>query len=223
MKMKKGIIFDLDGTLLNTLYDLKEAVNYALKKHGFQEITLEQTRTYVGNGIRQLVLRAMGKECDFATSEEVIHDFKDYYDKHQKDFTVPYDGIEEMIKNIYHLNLKMAIVSNKYQEGVDNLCAPLFGKYIDVFIGSREGLKLKPSPDMVYLACQQLNLNPEECYFVGDSDTDAMTGKNANMKVIGVTWGYRDEELLQQLNVDYIIHHPSELISILKTEEKNNG
>ncbi len=220
--MKKGVIFDLDGTLLNTLYDLKEAVNFALRQHNRQEITLEQTRSFVGNGVRQLILRAINETSYTPLNEEIYQDFKKYYDVHQKDYTIPYEGIEEMIKTVYQMNFKMAIVSNKYQEGVENLCKPLFGQYIEVLIGSQEGLKLKPNPDMALLACRKLHLKPEECYFVGDSDTDALTGKNANMKVIGVTWGYRDEPLLRKLNVDFIIRHPSELINILKSEEMKN-
>lgn len=220
--MIKGVIFDLDGTLLNTLYDLKEAVNFALRNSGLKEITLNQTKEYVGNGIKNLVKRAIGKDVDEITFEKIYLDFKNYYDEHQKDFTVPYDGILPMIESVYKLNLKMAIVSNKYQSGVDNLCIPIFGKYISVLIGASEGIKLKPAPDMAYLACKRLSLKPEECIFIGDSDTDALTGKNANMKVIGVSWGYRDVETLKKLNVDYIVNNPNEIINILKKEINDN-
>ena len=220
--MIKGVIFDLDGTLLNTLYDLKEAVNFALRNSGLKEITLNQTKEYVGNGIKNLVKRAIGKDIDEITFEKIYLDFKNYYDEHQKDFTVPYDGILPMIESVYKLNLKMAIVSNKYQSGVDNLCIPIFGKYINVLIGASENIKLKPAPDMAYLACKKLSLKPEECFFVGDSDTDALTGKNANMKVIGVSWGYRDVDTLKKLDVDYIVNDPNEIINILKKEINNH-
>ena len=222
MKMLEAIIFDLDGTLLNTLYDLKEAVNYALRKHNFNEITLEETRSFVGNGVKKLVERALKHKVDEKTFTDVFNDFKGYYDIHQKDYTVPYDGVLQTITQISELNIKMAIVSNKYQFGVDNLCKPLFGEYIDVFVGSRENVKLKPNPDMVFLACDSLKVNPLNCLFVGDSDVDAKTGKNAKMKVVGVTWGYKDEQVLKDENVDYIIHKPQELLDIIKKEINNH-
>lgn len=220
--MIKGIIFDLDGTLLNTLVDLKNAVNYALKTNNLQEITLKQTRDYVGNGVKMLITRAIGENSNPKLIDDTLKLFTNYYDLHQNDYTIPYDGIIETIKELKKLGLKMAIVSNKYQQGVDNLCRPLFKDYIGVFIGAQDNIKLKPAPDMVNIALDKLGLKNNECYFVGDSNVDALTGKNANMEVIGVTWGYKDKEVLEALKVDYLIDKPQEIIKIVTRANKTS-
>ncbi len=214
--MIKGIIFDLDGTLLNTLTDLKNAVNYALRTNKLPEITLKQTRDYVGNGVKKLVSRAIGNEDNKELIDKSLKLFTAYYDLHQNDYTLPYDGIIDTLKCLKEMNLKMAIVSNKYQQGVDNLCRPLFKDYIDVFIGANDNIKLKPAPDMANIALEKLNLKNNECVFIGDSNVDALTGKNANMKVIGVTWGYKDKDVLEKLDLDYIVDRPSQIIDIIK-------
>ena len=220
--MLKGIIFDLDGTLLNTLVDLQNATNYALDKQNYPRITLEMTRNYVGNGNVKLLERAFKTEKAEIIDKAFI-DFKYFYDIHKSDNTIPYDGIMNMIKNIYNLGIKMAIVTNKYQEAATSLCKPLFGKYIDIIVGKDDNIPAKPDPTMANVALSKLNLKPNECIFVGDSDVDVMTGKNTKVsKVVGVTWGFKDKEVLEALGVDYLIDKPNQLINIIKGEI-NNG
>ena len=211
--MIKGIIFDLDGTLLYTLQDLHNAINYALKNNNLKEISIEQTKLYIGNGIEKLVIRAIGKSDKF---DEVLKDFKFYYGKHNNDFTKPYDGILEMLETLNKNHIKMAVVSNKYQEGVTKICTPLFSKYMDIFIGPSGNIKTKPDSEMVNIALNKMNLKNSECLYVGDSDVDIQTAKNSNMKSIGVLWGYKDVS-----NASYVINNPNEIIKIIKKENEN--
>lgn len=213
--MIKGVIFDLDGTLLNTLNDLHNAVCFALKNNSINTFDISYTKQYIGNGIKMLITRAL-KHNNLEFDEKVFNDFKTYYEKHQLDYTIPYEGIDEMLNKLNSLGYRLAIVSNKHQEAVTSLGKKFFHKKIDVLIGSKQTKKLKPHPDMLLEALEKLSLKVDECIFVGDSDVDMITANNANMKAIGVTWGYRDAKVLKENNATYIINTPNELLNIIK-------
>lgn len=212
--MVKGILFDLDGTLLNTLYDLKNAVNYALLQYNLPEIDVNQTRNYIGNGIKKLMERAISN--DSINIDEALNHFKAYYEKHIDDNTLPYDGIINMLEELIKHDYKVAIVSNKYQDGATKLSKKFFSKFTDIYIGNQEGIKTKPDVEMVNLALNKLGLTNEECIFVGDSNVDALTTKNAKMPFVYVSWGYKNIEEMKGYDIDYVINKPMELINILK-------
>lgn len=216
--MIKGILFDLDGTLLNTLNDLKSAVNYALSQYNLDEIDVNQTRNYIGNGIRKLMERAINS--DSINIDESLNYFKSYYEKHIDDTTIPYDGIINMLDILTNQGYKVAIVTNKYQAGATKLSKKFFSNYTNVYIGNQEGIKTKPDVEMVNLALNQLNLKAEECIFVGDSNVDALTAKNAKMPFVYVSWGYKNIDEMKEYDIDYIINKPMELINILKEINK---
>ena len=217
--MIKGILFDLDGTLLNTLYDLKNAVNHALLQYNLPEIDVNQTRNYIGNGIKKLMERAISN--DSINIDEALNYFKDYYEKHIDDNTLPYDGIVNMLEELIKHDYKVAIVSNKYQDGATKLSKKYFSKFTDIYIGNQEGIKTKPDVEMVNLALNKLGLTTKECIFVGDSNVDALTAKNAKMPFVYVSWGYKNIEEMEGYDIDYVINKPMELINILKEISKD--
>ena len=216
--MVKAILFDLDGTLLNTLKDLNAATNHTLKTFNLPGITIDQTRSFIGNGVKKLLVRAaFNANIDYELAYET---FKNYYRVHIKDYTEVYDGIIDVLKYLKEKDIKVAVTSNKYQEGVSILCNHLLNSYIDIALGSSDTVRVKPHPDMVNIALKHFNVRCDECLFIGDSDVDINTGKSNNIKTIAVTWGYKDKELLVNEKPDYLIDKPSEIINILK--EINN-
>ena len=216
--MIKAILFDLDGTLLNTLKDLNEATNHTLSKFKLPPISITQTRNFIGNGVKKLLVRAaFNANIDYELAYET---FKEYYKSHIKDYTTVYDGIIDVLIYLKQKNIKISVTSNKYQEGVSILVNYLLNPYIDVALGSSDNVKVKPHPDMVNIALNSLKVNNEECLFVGDSDVDIITGKTNNIKTVGVTWGYKDKHILVNEKPDYLIDNPNELINIIK--EINN-
>ena len=213
--MYNTIIFDLDGTLLNTIEDLKIATNYALRKFNYPERTLAEVTSFVGNGVAVLIHKAL-PENDKSKEQEVLACFKEYYEIHSMDNTGPYEGIIELLKELKNRNIKMAIVSNKFQEGVTIICKPLFGEYISVMIGEHEGVNKKPAPDMVYQAMEILQADPEKTVYIGDSDVDIATAKNSHLDAIGVSWGFRGRKFLEDLNSTYVIDKFEEILDIIK-------
>lgn len=212
------IVFDLDGTLLDTLYDLYLCTNDILRQFDCKERTFEEIRQFVGNGIKKLIERAL-PETKKDLLEEAYQQFISHYDIHKSDHTKPYKEIDLLLEELNKRNFKMAIVSNKVDHAVKELCTPLFGKYIHVMLGETEKILKKPAPDMVYEALKQLNSKVENTLFVGDSETDVLTANNAHIKVCGVEWGFRGKEILQQLKIDYLIQTPLQLLDILSKEE----
>ena len=216
--MIKAILFDLDGTLLNTLKDLNEASNHTLRYFNLPLITINQTKQFIGNGVKMLLKRAaFNADIDYELAYEV---FKKYYRNHIKDYTTVYDGIIDVLKFIKSHDIKIAVTSNKYQEGVEILVNHLLSPYIDIALGSSETVKVKPHPDMVNIVLDRLNVSSDQCLFVGDSDVDIITGKTNNIKTIGVTWGYKDKKILENEKPDYLVDNQVELIKIIK--EINN-
>lgn len=213
--MINTIIFDLDGTLLNTLEDLKDSVNYALERQGFPLRNLTEIRSFVGNGIRLLMERSVPQNTDAETFEICFNDFCDYYKIHMEDKTAPYENINEMLKAVKNAGFKTAIVTNKADFAAQDLCKRMFGDTIDLIVGSVDGRPNKPAPDGVYYALDILGSKLENTIFVGDADTDIITAKNAGLPSIGVLWGFRDREIIEKEGAEYIVETVNDLEKLL--------
>lgn len=216
--MYRAVIFDLDGTLLDTLEDLRDGVNHALFLRGYPKRSLEEIRRFVGNGIAKLIERAVPEGTSEQERKEVLADFREYYTKHCRVKTGPYEGIMELLQYLKKQGILMGIVSNKNDAAVKELTKYYFADYIDieVAIGEREGIGKKPAPDSVFEAMRILGVEKEETVYVGDSDVDRETAKNAGLACISVTWGFREEEMLKELQPEYLVHKPEEIIRILE-------
>lgn len=213
--MYRAVIFDLDGTLLNTLEDLRDGVNHVLDANGYAERSLEEIRTFVGNGIGKLIERAVPEGTDEKICAEVLRQFRVYYTGHCRIKTCPYDGVIELLKYLKEHGYLMAIVSNKNDAAVKELVKYYFADDVEVAIGEREGIQKKPAPDSVFEAMRLLGVSKEETVYVGDSEVDRETAANAGLDCISVTWGFRDELTLRNLKPEYLIHKPEEVIQIV--------
>lgn len=215
--MKKIVIFDLDGTLLNTLDDLSDSTNYALSKFGYPTRTIEEVRQFVGNGVAKLIERAIPDGKNNSNFEKCLSIFKENYAQNMYNKTAPYNGIIEMLSNLKSKGIKIAVVSNKFDLAVKELCKIYFDKYIDFAAGENEalGIKKKPAPDTVISVLTEFNFAPEDAVYVGDSDVDIMTAKNSHMPCISVTWGFRDEKFLLKSGATILINAPSEIYNHL--------
>ena len=194
--MNKAVIFDLDGTLLNTLGDLTAAVNHALSAFGFPTRTEAEVRTYLGDGVRQLIARACPADTDDATRAAVLERYLPYYAAHNADLTRPYEGIEQLLVALSAAGYRIAVVSNKHDAGVQALCRRFFGDYLDLVVGADGTRPLKPAPDGVLYALSQLQVAPADTWYVGDSVQDVRTAHNAGVKCVAVTWGFQDADRL---------------------------
>lgn len=210
------IVFDLDGTLLNTLDDLMDSVNYALGTFGFPARTYDEVRRFVGNGVRLLVERAL-PDGEKQHTDACLAVFSQHYDKNKTNKTRPYEGIPEMLTAIKAAGYKTAIVSNKYERAVQELAQTEFAGRIDVAVGERPGVQPKPAPDGVLTAIRELDVTRERCVYIGDSDVDVMTAKNAGLPMIGVSWGFRDRALLERLGADIVVDEPAEIIRAVQS------
>lgn len=209
------VIFDLDGTLLYTIEDLSDSTNYALHSHGLPKRSLSEITSFVGNGVRRLIERAVPTGTSKENTDAVFLDFQSYYKEHMRDKTRPYDGIMELLEELKKRQFKTVIVSNKYDAAVKQLKDDYFKGLITEAIGESPTIPKKPAPDGVFTAIQQLGSNLDSCVYVGDSDVDILTAKNANITSVGVTWGFRSRECLQLAGADHIIDHPLELLHLL--------
>ena len=218
--MKKAIVFDLDGTLLNTLDDLKDSTNFALQSCGFPERSYDEVRRFVGNGIRKLIERAVPAGATPEKTQECYEAFCEHYKHTMENKTAEYDGISDMLKALYEAGYKMAIVTNKADFAAQALCGDLFGKYIKTVVGSVDGRPNKPEPDGVYYALSQMGVAKDEAVFIGDSDVDMQTAKNAGMDAIGVLWGFRDLADLQKVGVKTTVTDTEELKNLLLSLKK---
>ena len=207
------VVFDMDGTILNTLDDLADAVNVALRAYQMPERTIEEVRRFVGNGIRLLMERAVPDGADNPQFEEVFAKFKEYYGVHCNDKTRAYDGILPLFRELKEAGYAMAIVSNKIDSAVKELSEIYFDGIITVAIGETEGVAKKPAPDMVQKALKELQVSAEEAIYVGDSDVDIATAKNSGLECVSVTWGFRDEEFLKEHGATNLIDEPVELLN----------
>ncbi|MBR1743022.1 MAG: HAD-IA family hydrolase [Lachnospiraceae bacterium] len=209
------IIFDLDGTLLDTLDDLYESVNAALKKAGYPTRSRGEVRRFLGNGIRRLMEQSVPAGISTERMDMVFEDFKAYYIEHCEDRTRPFDGILEVLRELKEKGLSMAIVSNKADLAVKELSEKYFDGIISVAIGEREGVKRKPEPDSVLEAMRILGAEKETTIYIGDSEVDRATAENAGVPCVLVAWGFRDEKFLSSLGADYLIHRPEEILKIV--------
>ena len=215
--MYKVFIFDLDGTLLDTLQDLANAVNYALRQHGMPEHSIDDVRRFVGNGVRLLMERAVPDGAGNPQFEAAFATFRQYYMEHSLDTTRPYDGIPELLRALKHRGCRLAVVSNKMMAATQELCVHFFPE-IEVAIGEHEaeGIRKKPAPDTVCEALRQLGCDKQRAVYVGDSDVDIMTARNSGLPCISVLWGFRDRQFLTAHGATTFISHPSELLGLLR-------
>ena len=207
-------IFDLDGTLLDTLGDLAASVNYALRTHGMPEHTIDDVRRFVGNGVRKLMERAIPDGASNPDFEATFATFRQYYMAHSLDTTKPYDGILETLEALKAKGCHLAVVSNKMMAATQELCRHFFPDTIEVAIGENEaeGIRKKPAPDTVFAALRQLGVGQEGAVYVGDSDVDIETARNSGLPCISVLWGFRDRDFLLQHGAETFISNPSELL-----------
>ena len=212
------IIFDLDGTLMNTLDDLTISTNHALSQMGLPTRTIDEVRQFLGNGVRKLIEMAVPENTSEDMIERVITCFLQHYTFHCKDHSKPYDGILSLLSSLKGMGCRMAIVSNKPDIEVKKLNSEHFADYIDVALGENEksGIPRKPSPAMVFEAIVQLGSEPEQCLYVGDSDVDILTARNAGIDCLSVTWGFKTAEFLSQFGATRMIDSPSEMLEVIK-------
>lgn len=209
----KTFIFDLDGTLLDTLQDLADSVNHALRQYGMPEHSLDDIRRFVGNGVRLLMERAVPEGAQHPLFEEAFATFRQYYMQHSLDTTRPYDGIVETIRELKLRGCRLAVVSNKMMAATQELVAHFFPD-VEVAIGEHEaaGIRKKPAPDTVFEALRQLGVSPEGAVYVGDSDVDIATARNSGLPCISVLWGFRDREFLLAHGATTLMERPEELL-----------
>lgn len=215
MMKYSAVIFDMDGTILNTLEDLKISLNHALRLNGFAERSLEEVRRFVGNGIRRLVELGVPENTDKQTTDKVFADFNAYYALHCNDNTSAYDGITELIRELDGHGIKTAVVSNKSDYAVQELCEIYFKGMFCAAIGLKDGIRKKPYPDSVNEVLRRLGLTRENAVYVGDSEVDIMTAKNAGIDCISVDWGFRSDEELIAAGASAIIKNTDELKRLL--------
>lgn len=210
-KKYQAVIFDLDGTILDTLDDLANSLNACLAMHGFPTRTIQEVRRFVGNGIHKLVERGVPEGTDSAKTEAVFADFRVYYKQHCEEKTKPYDGIMRLLNQLREDGYQLAVVSNKADEAVQILCEQYFHGIFAVTVGEREGVKKKPAPDSVYAVLQELGIGKSQAVYVGDSEVDIETARNAGMNCISVSWGFRDTEELLANGASDVIAAPEEI------------
>lgn len=210
--MKIGVLWDLDGTLLDTLEDLKDSVNYALSVYGCPERTLEEVRSFVGNGAKKLIALSLPGKADDPDVDQVLATYQAYYATHAQVKTCPYTGILQALADVGE-QYPMAIVSNKPDKAVKMLCKDYFG---DIFArGESTDCLRKPAPDMLYKTMEEIGV--ETCIYVGDSEVDVITAANANVPCLSVLWGFRDKEILEQAGAKHFCSQPDKLLEALNS------
>lgn len=213
--MKYGtVIFDLDGTLLDTLQDLANSVNYVLRQFGFPERSLSEVRSFVGNGVKILLKRSFSHQLEEEDLMRALDVFRKHYAMHMNDHTGMYEGIEELLIHLHEKELNLAIVSNKLDSAVKELNQLYLKKYVPLAVGTPPERK-KPDPYSVQEVMKHYNSTVNDTIYVGDSDVDIETAHNAGLKCIGVSWGFRGRKFLEEHGADFVIDHPSELLSLL--------
>lgn len=214
----KACIFDLDGTLANTLESMTYSVNLTLEEMGLSKITKDQCRLFVGNGARVLIeksLKAAG-DTDASRIEEGMEIYGRIFDRNCTYHVTPYEGIPEMLKALKDKGIQLAVLSNKPDRQTVKVVKAIFGEELfDYAQGQKEGIRRKPEPDGVWYLIEQMHVSKEECLYIGDSEVDAATGRNAGLKTIGVLWGFRDRKTLETAGADDLIDRPDELLQFV--------
>lgn len=216
--MKKLVIFDLDGTLLNTIEDLAQAANYALEKNEFATHSMASYPFFVGNGVRRLITRVLPEDHrDEETVNRLLKDFKEYYDEHCTQYTRPYDGMPELLMDLHEMGVRMAVASNKYQHAVDKIIGHYFPDINFVAIeGQREGMNIKPDPSIVFSILAKAQMPKADTLYVGDSGVDMETARRACVDSVGVTWGFRPQKELNEYHANCIVNRPLDILDVVE-------
>ena len=210
------LIFDLDGTILDTLGDLRDSVNFALNKNGLPTRSTEEIRAFVGNGIRLLVERAVPENTDIAVIDACFDDFKAHYKLNSANLTKPYDGVAKVLDELKSKGVRLAVVSNKADFAVQELVKSYFPDTFGFAVGEREGVRRKPCPDSVYAAMEYFGADKNNTVYIGDSEVDVETARNSGIPCAAVTWGFRDRCVLAALKPEYIVDDVNDLINALE-------
>lgn len=210
------ILFDLDGTLLNTLDDLADSINIVMREEGFRQRTKAEIREFIGDGAEMLMKRSLPPEASETEILRCLTKFRQIYLQNMQNRTRPYEGIPELLNKLKAMRIKVGVVSNKPDEATKKMCRQYFGDKIDAAIGDNLDRKRKPEPDNVFEALKQLGSDGQKTLYVGDSDVDVKTAKNAGLACAGVTWGYRSRETLQEAGAEHIVDEPYQLIGLLE-------
>lgn len=211
----EAVIFDLDGTLLNTLEDLSDSVNHVLADNGYPARTIEEVRCFVGNGIRKLIERSVPAETSIDNIDKVHQEFLAYYKEHCMEKTRPYDGVSDLLKTLQEAGCKTAVVSNKADYAVQILCDKYFNGLLNISLGEQTGTPKKPAPDSVYKVLKGLKVKNTNAVYIGDSDVDITTARNSGMDEIIVTWGFRDADFLKEQGAKVLVSAPEEIEKII--------
>lgn len=216
MRPIKAVIWDLDGTLLNTLFDLTAAVNVALRQNGLPERTVDDVRRFIGNGVRKLIERAMPCADDPTAVDKVLGDFRAYYREHHMDKTVPYDGVIDTLRALREDGILSVVVSNKIEPEAISLVEHFFPDTFDAVVGDAPPRPAKPAPDGVLIALDRLGISADRTVFVGDMVVDIVTARNLNIPCLAVTWGFSSADTLRDNGAEHIIDRPSQVVEYVK-------
>ena len=211
----KAVIFDMDGTILDTLDDLAGSVNHALERYGFPVRSREEIRSFLGNGMAQLIRLSVPENIPAEQEQLVLEEHKKYYPLHSAEKTRAYEGIPELLRSLRSRGIKTAVVSNKRDENVKALVEKYFAGLFDVSVGSRDGVPRKPAKDLVEIALKELDVVKEDSIYIGDSDVDVATARNSGLDMITVLWGFRDREILEKCGVTVFAKNTDELTQML--------
>ena len=213
------IVFDMDGTVLNTLEDLTVSMNYVLDRFNMPGHRLEEYRLFFGNGVKEALRLSLPEGASADIIDEMMVVFKEHYDAHCLDRTRPYDGIVDVMRQLKEKGYRLAIVSNKIDSAVKELNDRFFTDYVDTALGEKVGINRKPAPDMVYAALKEMGSTKEESIYIGDSEVDLMTARNSELPCISVLWGFRDKKYLIEQGADCFADRPEDIIRILAGEK----
>ncbi len=213
--MKKLVVFDLDGTLVDSIVDLGTAVNIALKEYNLPLHPMSDYYDFVGNGMEDLVRRSMNeKGQDDSLYLKVRKVFDEYYNFHSGDNTIAYDGVTELLKKLSEMNIKTAVLTNKAQQYVGSILERSFPQHkFDLYIGQQQGVERKPHPEAFELLLNELKVKKEDCLYIGDSEVDVKTAINAGVDLVAVTWGYRSIEVLKSAGAEFLVNSPKEILN----------
>lgn len=216
--MKKLVIFDLDGTLLNTIEDLGQAANYALERNGYATHSMASYPYFVGNGVRRLITRVLPEDArDDETVDRVLGDFLEFYDEHCIDYTKPYNGMPELLQDLRDLGVAMAVASNKYQQAVDKIISFYFPDINFIAVqGQQEGVNVKPDPSIIFSILAEARIAKADTLYVGDSGVDMETARRACIDSVGVTWGFRSKKELVEYHADVIVNNPVDILAVVE-------
>lgn len=213
MSIKKLAIFDMDGTILDSIDDIADSVNFVLNKNNFPLHSVLEIKSYVGNGIHKLIERALPNNTDENIIEKVYEDFKVYYKEHSAIKTKAYDGIIDLLNKLKGKGIKIAVNSNKADFAVQDLCIKYFPGLFDFVLGEKEGIPRKPYADGVNLILKELNCTCEQTIYIGDSEVDVLTASNAHVDLISVSWGFRDKNTLKKSGASTVVDEPAQILN----------